>query len=734
MHKRVVLAFLAALLMSVPGSIGQGIPTDVGCVTNNAGGVVAEERFFCEPMNSLFFVQFDQFVDGLHYLDATYPDYIELKVIGESVGGLPVYFVEVTNENSPVPREEKIQLGYSASIHANEPAGREGMTRMIEDLVAGIGPHGAELKPLLDHEIINVWFPNPDSWKSGDYFSADAIAGLHGGTGFARANLNGVDLNREFPSPGLIHKDHTPMSEPESQAVVQELRFSGDHSNLVAGVDLHGMLSSSNMIRSIIPNQDYDFRRMVLAVEMLRTTEDRVNADPAFLEWSTASSLGELIGETSVEVPLVGSQGLDQPMTWGARYDMIGYTDTGFTSDYLMMSPRSPTGGMGAIGTITEFAYSHQVPDNKFVPKLVDMHVAGVRQIVRTQMEAVGRLDTPVLAGTGPVGYAWADDYVTSDNDPLYYESNLAFDKENPETWFDFEQVPYKVNNLLFWRDLDRFSKDPIEPVLAETVTYRDLTDYDTFVITNQALDFMPESSKIAVKQWVEDGGHLLLTDSAVRWLEDAGIGKGVVSENKVYLGQTDVQDWDHPLVADVDWSARVTAEGPAIGMQVGTNYPQWTVDAAWVQNKGGDVVGMTGNGASLGRIPFGDGTIDFLGAALPKPVQVHVGCGTEAAPSRDCNSDHRYGLADYSLSAFGYWIIMNSLGGEVAYEPIDEPFVPFYDFDPLNGGDPIAAAADPYEALHGDNDHGDRDTPGTGLLLSVAVLGAAVVALRRRQ
>ncbi len=732
MQKRVVLALLAGLLMTAPASLAQGVPTDVGCVTNYAGGVVADERYFCEPLQSTFFIQFEQFVEGLEYLEATYPDYIELKIIGESVGGLPVYFVEVTNENSPVPREEKIQLGYSSSIHANEPAGREGMTRMIEDLVAGIGPHGADLKPLLDHQIVNVWFPNPDSWHGGDYFSSDAIAGVHGGTGFQRANLNGVDLNREFPSPGLIHKDHTPMSEPESQAVVKELRFSGDHSNLVAGVDLHGMLSSSNMIRSIIPNNDYDFRRMVLAVEMLRTTEDRVNSDPAFTEWDTASSLEELIGVGSTVDSPLGAQGLDKPMTWGARWDMIGYTDTGFTSDYLMMSPRSPTGGMGAVGTITEFAYSHMVPDNKFVGKLVDMHTAGVRQIVRTQMEMVGRLDTPVMAGTGAVAYAWVDDYVTSDNDPLFYDdSPIAFDVDNPDTWFDFEQVPYKVNNLLFWRDLGRYSQDPVEPVLAETLTYRDLADYEHLVITNQALDFMPESSITAVKKWVQDGGHLLLTDSALRWFEKAGLGKSVVSENKVYLGHTDVVDWESPLVANVDWDARVTGEGPAIGMQVGNHYPQWTVDQQFVAASGGHVAGTTAGGASLGTIPFGDGTVDFLGGALPRPVQVHEGCS--ATEPDACNSDHRYGLADYSVSAFTYWIIMNSLGGEVAWQPIDKPFVPFYDFDPLNGGDPILAAADPYEALHGDEEHAEKSTPGFGLIVVMGTVIAALAVLRRR-
>ena len=390
-------AWLASLFVlsafAAPASAQPDLAEEVPCATNAIVGAVQEERFFCEPMNSLFFVQFEQFLAGLDHLEATYPDYIHVREIGQSVEGRPIKFVEVTNEDSATPRDEKIEIGYSASIHANEPAGREGMTRVIEDLAAGKGPYGAELRPILDHVVLNVWFPNPDSWYAGDYFSEESAAQLHPPVGFARANAAGVDLNREFPSPGWIHPPHTPMSEPESRAVVNELRFSGNHSNLVTGTDLHGMPTSPNAIRSIIPNQDYDFRRMVLIVDQLRTTQERVESNAAFAEWEGAATATEIareaLGSDALPaepcVPAVLLEPcVDDPTTlhgrayeWGARWDMIGYTDSGFTSDYLMLSPRSPTGGMGAVGTIVEFSYSHIVPDNRYVAKFIDMHVQG---------------------------------------------------------------------------------------------------------------------------------------------------------------------------------------------------------------------------------------------------------------------------------------------------------------------------------------------------------------------
>lgn len=628
------LACLALLSVAALPPVGAQVGADVVCLTNAVPVPTRESRIFCEPLDSAGFVQFDQFVAGVQQLAEEYPDYVEVRQIGTSVQGRPILFVEVTNERSEVAREAKLQLGYSASIHANEAAGREGMTRVIEDLAAARGPYGAELQPLLDRMILNVWFPNPDSWASGDYFSSTGIAGVHPPVdpqcagplgvgvpvcGFNRENANGYDLNRQFPNPGWILPDHEPMSQPEARAVVSELRYSGNHTNLVAGADLHGMLNSQNMIRSIIPNQDYDFRRMVLVVDQLREMQARVEANPSFAEWQAAAqagatfeeAIGELPAEPCAPVPLLGTtcadgptDVVDKPFLWGARWDQIGYTDTGFTSDYLTLSPRSPTGGMGAVGQIVEFAYSHMVPDNKYVAKLTDMHVAGVREIVRTQMEQALRLESPVLAGTGPVGYVWAPDWVSSDDDPKAYKaaSGKDFSLADEEARFDFNQVPYEVSNLNFWRDLGRFAADPFTPIEPAKVTAEELAKVEHLAISDQAIDHLDEAAIQAIRTWVEGGGHLLLTDGALRFFDHAGLAEA--GRLCVYLGHSDLVTRDHPLVAGVDWNARVTGEGPAIGIGAtedgADEYPQWGLVAGSVARLGGDLVGTTGQ-ADLG-------------------------------------------------------------------------------------------------------------------------------------
>lgn len=747
---------LASLVLGAVPTAAQPGPGDVVCATNSVDNPARESRYFCEPMDSTFFVQFDQFIDGLETLQAAYPDFIEVKEIGRSARGLPIMFVEVTNEASSVPRDGKLQLGYSASIHANEPAGREGMVRVIEDLAAAKGPYGAALKPLLDRIIVNVWFPNPDSWAQGDFLKEDptgVATGLLDGNQsvmFVRANANGYDLNRQFPNPGWILPEHEPMSQPEVRPVVEELRYSGNHQNMVAAADLHGMLNSPNMIRSIIPNQDYDFRRMVLVVEQLREMQVRVEANPSFTEWQALAAAGasfeQAIGALPQDClsapglpetcPPTADAPIQRPFLWGARWDQIGYTDTGFTSDYLTLSPRSPTGGMGAVGQIVEFAYSHEVPNNKYVAKLVDMHTAGVREIVRTQMEQAFRLDSPVLAGTGTVGYAWVDDPVSDKDDPNAYGWDNAtgtwtkpmFDRDDPDAKFDFRQVAYNVSNLNFWRDLGTYAADPFVRVDAAGLTAADLEGLAHFAITDQAIDALSSDSIAAIRTWVEAGGHVLLTDKALQFLDRAGITKAAVFPQCVYIGHSDLADRTHPLLAGVDWNARVTGEASATGFGAtegsGRNYPAWGVTNGAFRQAGGQIVGTTQAGpsespsctssqaqrlVSLGRVPLGAGSIDILGSALPRPTQAY---------------DHRYGLADYSVSALVYWVVMNSLGGHVEMMAIPEPFIPVYEYDPVN-----APTQDPAADGAGTG----KDTPAVGLAVLLAALAAAFVVARRR-
>jgi hypothetical protein len=88
---KALLALLALLLFLVPSQpvVAQGVDPGIVCATNSVPVPLRESRVFCEPLDSVGFVQFDQFVAGVNQLAADYPDFVEVRQIGTSVQGSP---------------------------------------------------------------------------------------------------------------------------------------------------------------------------------------------------------------------------------------------------------------------------------------------------------------------------------------------------------------------------------------------------------------------------------------------------------------------------------------------------------------------------------------------------------------------------------------------------------------------------------------------------------------------
>jgi hypothetical protein len=104
------------------------------------------------------FVQWDEAVSGLRFLDERFPRYLQVLNLRTMFGdhpafqgqefqsaGLPrpdlsrdrrdLYVIKVTDRQSPVPEPDRRHFAYSLSIHGIERAGLEGGIRAIEDLV-----------------------------------------------------------------------------------------------------------------------------------------------------------------------------------------------------------------------------------------------------------------------------------------------------------------------------------------------------------------------------------------------------------------------------------------------------------------------------------------------------------------------------------------------------------------------------------------------------------------------
>ncbi len=104
----------------------------------------------------------------------------------------------MTNED--IPDSDKRHLFILNSIHGNEPAGREGGTRVIEDMVEARFMANEEfIKQTMDRFVVHFVFGNPDGWVKGDIHGSNGA-----GPSYTRQNHGGRDLNRNFPVQGFL--------------------------------------------------------------------------------------------------------------------------------------------------------------------------------------------------------------------------------------------------------------------------------------------------------------------------------------------------------------------------------------------------------------------------------------------------------------------------------------------------------------------------------------------------
>lgn len=99
-----------------------------------------------------------------------------VHALGTSAEGRPITLLEVTDPDSPVPRQERVVTLLETQQHGNEPAGTGAAVPLIHDLAAGKGPIGA----LRNQVLLLLPMSNPD-----------------GATANQRGNRDGVDINRD---------------------------------------------------------------------------------------------------------------------------------------------------------------------------------------------------------------------------------------------------------------------------------------------------------------------------------------------------------------------------------------------------------------------------------------------------------------------------------------------------------------------------------------------------------
>jgi hypothetical protein len=133
---------------------------------------------------------YTQYDSLMHRFTEEYPQLCTLDTIGASINGKMVLALGISSGLEDATRPE---VFYTASMHGDETGGYILMLRLIDHLLSNYGSDN-RVNELLDN--LRIWI-NPLANPDGTYNHGDAISSP------VRYNARGIDLNRNFPDPGL---------------------------------------------------------------------------------------------------------------------------------------------------------------------------------------------------------------------------------------------------------------------------------------------------------------------------------------------------------------------------------------------------------------------------------------------------------------------------------------------------------------------------------------------------
>jgi hypothetical protein len=637
----VATAVVAGVVGVAP--LGGDRPAAASPVKCADGDVSPDGRVFPEPAVSNTFVSYSDFSCAITYLESKFPDLIEVTSLGKSMGGWDIYDVVLTDESVTGPKQKLLIVN---SIHGNEPGGREGGMRVIEDWV---DPRFDADEPWvqsgLDRFAVHFVFPNPDGWVAGDIAEEQ-------GAGFlaSRGNDNGRDLNRQFPVKGYIYEPNGTLEEPESQNIMKTL-FA--EKGWYLGTDNHGQGPDTYGAAGLQIVGQFDFQKS----ETLARYADAIS--DAFAENNVLSSLETLNRTTGQDLGAYH---------WGTLYDMLGYSASGSMIDFY-----NTADGLDGTGYATELTMGNEVNWAAWPRPLAQLWVDLIRAINDTmlkQAQVDQRYSFPV---GGAVGYLH-DPAVVTDSDA---------DGAGPEDAGP-AQHPYSVTRMRFFEHLNRYADRPVAKVTLLQVAADPavLDRFDSLVVTDNAY---PEGTpaqhaayRDALGAWVRKGGNLVVTDAAAPLMADIGLlpnDEGVIRVDDRYVGSVEFADRDHPLAQGLRGVARQTYDSVPIGYAfppAGELCPNWSVSTEAWEAAGGEVVGHLATGSTTppdtsrttyGQARLGEGVVRFLGALLPQPTEEYL---------------HPYGLQNYAVTYTGYTLLQNSIAWDApglgATEPAPAP------------------------------------------------------------
>ncbi|MBK6965721.1 MAG: hypothetical protein IPH20_17800 [Bacteroidales bacterium] len=172
-----------------------------------------------------FYPTYDAYVALMTDFQAMYPTLCHIETITTLPSGRKILVAKISD--NVTTDEAEPEFLYTSSMHGDETTGYVLMLQLIEYLLQNYGTNQEATDLVNNMEIYINPLANPD----GTYYG-----GNNSVSGARRYNINGVDLNRNYPDPE--DGDH-PDGEAWQPETVAFMNFAGQH-DFVAAANFHG--------------------------------------------------------------------------------------------------------------------------------------------------------------------------------------------------------------------------------------------------------------------------------------------------------------------------------------------------------------------------------------------------------------------------------------------------------------------------------------------------------------
>ncbi|WP_255170991.1 M14 family zinc carboxypeptidase [Natrononativus amylolyticus] len=370
------------------------------------------------------FISHGEAGQALDHLEAEYPDMVNVErighgpghenhVTGEDADQRDIYVAELTNDVQDRDAfEEKDKAVFIVGIHANEQAGRESGSRILEQAAKG---ESEEFNPLLDDIVISFVYINPDGWIVRKPHIGNSLS-------HARGNASGLDTNRQYATIGWADPSFWPAEPdrapdvrpgydvgyddvvPDAMATVEFLR---EYDNVEYVCDYHMMGFNPSLVLNLESNAAYDHD----GTHNLDEVNRQIN-DGMYGHWGSIDAIRDDLDRAQQDTGGWGS-GAQEFFNWGTIYDSIGYNVTGALLGWAGQSEED--GGLGAVTVAPELGYR----DFEFWRPYVERHLAQAYHISMREFAEMCAADTnaTVVTGGNDTAYVTADELTRTSAD-----------------------------------------------------------------------------------------------------------------------------------------------------------------------------------------------------------------------------------------------------------------------------------------------------------------------------